>query len=569
MKKTIFHLMLGVSLGLVILLFLFNHCSPGNKTTGLKGDYIKSHEKTSFDEVTARLNPGGNFYLYIGTEKIIKKVDQLATNLRQIIEANIAESSGDAQEGLKIFDFIYGMIKKSGLMEISGLGLSSVSINETINHSKIVTHHYKEKGKGLIWKLCESKPHPLSLLNMAPGNTVLAGYTDFNFSVLWEWTKSNIQAADIPKLKKGFFVIEPTLKREGIELGQLLNSISGMGYILSLDPQSKGSFPAGKTNISFPEPGIAFVLAVKDDYIFNLLASKLPKAQKSEAKDVKKIEIPIPLPSLPFSVSPVIAQTKGMLILASNKKLLEQMFEALEKENGLTTGDEFKKLSSNIPMNGNSFRFISSKLLQSLLDIQRQFIESDPTVDNEKNRDTIKRILNLFPKEMSAFGVLQHSPEGTVYSINHTMSLEGILLVPFTASVGVVAAIAIPNILTATLKGKQKATMGDMKSISMAIEMYITDFGNAPVAESIEELAKKIQPFYIRVLPLKDGWGNMFHYYHGTGAKNQEFAIGSGGKDGVFNGWEQTGSYRVSNTNDFDNDIIIANGEFTFSPKVK
>jgi type II secretory pathway pseudopilin PulG len=165
--------------------------------------------------------------------------------------------------------------------------------------------------------------------------------------------------------------------------------------------------------------------------------------------------------------------------------------------------------------------------------------------------------------------VLQNTDEGTVYMLNHTMGFESMILLPAAAAAGIVAAIAIPNLLTALQKGKQKATMGDMKSAAMAIESYLTDNYKAPEAKSFAELNPILSPFYIKILPLKDAWGNDFHYYHGTGDKKDEYAIGSGGRDGVFNGWDQAGFYLVTTMNGFDSDIIFANGNFVYGPKVK
>ena len=116
---------------------------------------------------------------------------------------------------------------------------------------------------------------------------------------------------------------------------------------------------------------------------------------------------------------------------------------------------------------------------------------------------------------------------------------------------------------------KQKATMREMKFLGMAIESYIIDNDKAPEAKTFAELNPILTPFYIKVLPLKDAWGNDFHYYHGPGNKKDEYTIGSGGEDGVFNGWEQRGFYLVKTVKDFDNDIILSNGQFVYGPKVK
>jgi hypothetical protein len=125
------------------------------------------------------------------------------------------------------------------------------------------------------------------------------------------------------------------------------------------------------------------------------------------------------------------------------------------------------------------------------------------------------------------------------------------------------------NLSVALQKGKQKATMGDMKTIGTAIESYITDTYHAPEGNSLAEIKDKLEPFYIKKLPLKDGWGNDFLYKHGTGDQKDTYAVASPGKDGVFNGWEQTGYYIVTTMAGFGNDVIFANGMFTYSPKVR
>lgn len=220
-----------------------------------------------------------------------------------------------------------------------------------------------------------------------------------------------------------------------------------------------------------------------------------------------------------------------------------------------------------MPKKGNNFRFTSKRLSHHIIEIQNKALQSA----GKKNEKLAiqKELMSLFQKESAMYGVLQNTSEGHVYTFNHNMRFEYVILLPAVAVPGIVAAIAIPNLLTALQKGKQKATMGDMKSISLAIESYITDNYYAPQGRTMEDLTKKLQPFYIRRLPLKDGWGNNFKYFHGTGTQKKVYFIGSGGRDGIFKGWDQNGYYIVRNIKDFNKDIIVANGVFKYGPKIK
>jgi type II secretory pathway pseudopilin PulG len=561
MKKSTLFVVTGLLMG-ALMIFFMSRCG------GDAGESIKPAEKSSFYEVTSQLNKGGNFYLYLSTEKFIKVVDDFAVNLRAILEKEMAGSGDTETQGLKIFDFIYGLVKKSGMMEISGVGISSIPIEQGLTHSRFVVHHYKDKGTGLIWQMAENTPRDLAELKLLPADTVMAGYGEFKINVLWEWFKKEATASDLPELKQGVLSVEPLLQTQGIDLNKLLDSIDGMGYIITLDSTNMKTLPMGSAMIQIPDPAIAIMFSVKDDYVFNLLQSKMPPAQQPGEKDVKKIQIPVP--PMPVTVEPVILQKDGLLVFASNNRIADAMFAAKEKENGLIAGDEFKKLSPHVPTKGNGFRFVSSRFFGTILDVQKKVMQASASGDVNKGDDAAFKLFStIFPKELAVFSVTRHTGEGVITIVNHTMGFEQMVLMTVTAPLGIVAAIAIPNMLTAIQKGKQKATMGDMKTIGTAIESYITDTYEAPPGNSLEEIKAKLEPFYIQKLPLKDAWGNDFHYKHGTGNKKDEYFIGSGGKDGVFDGWDQTGFYIVATMNGFNNDFIYANGQFVFGPKVK
>src|SRR6476660_5636480 len=50
------------------------------------------------------------------------------------------------------------------------------------------------------------------------------------------------------------------------------------------------------------------------------------------------------------------------------------------------------------------------------------------------------------------------------------------------AIIGILAAIAIPNLLNAVQRGKQKRTMSDMRALATAVEAYAVDNNQYPAA---------------------------------------------------------------------------------------
>jgi len=150
------------------------------------------------------------------------------------------------------------------------------------------------------------------------------------------------------------------------------------------------------------------------------------------------------------------------------------------------------------------------------------------------------------------------------------MNKKGFTLIELlivVAIIGIIAAIAIPNLLVALQKGKQKATMGDMKSVGTALEIYITDNSMVPNAElSALNTAPYFVPFYIKVMPTTDSWGTAWNYVRGTSPSDQ-YSITSAGRDKTI--VAGAGLYQVTALVDFNKDITYSNGQFTVGPIVK
>jgi type II secretion system protein G len=140
------------------------------------------------------------------------------------------------------------------------------------------------------------------------------------------------------------------------------------------------------------------------------------------------------------------------------------------------------------------------------------------------------------------------------------------------AIIGILAGIAIPNLLNAIQRGKQKRTMTDMRALATAIESYAVDntlyppaacpggsFTAPPTQLTSTSQFSLLTPTYISVPPTRDGWQRF--YYYQPGATFQEYAIWSGGRNG-------TSSAAVcGTTTSFNDDIIYSNGTFIQWPE--
>lgn len=129
--------------------------------------------------------------------------------------------------------------------------------------------------------------------------------------------------------------------------------------------------------------------------------------------------------------------------------------------------------------------------------------------------------------------------------------------------IGILASIAIPGLLTALQRARQKRTMADIRSLGTAIESYGLDtshypwnFSLAPVVGGVEP---HLEPYFIVASPLEDGWHSPLLY--ASGPTGNWYSIISFGSDGANDGGG-TGP-----TGDFDCDIIFSSGQFIKWPE--
>jgi len=133
------------------------------------------------------------------------------------------------------------------------------------------------------------------------------------------------------------------------------------------------------------------------------------------------------------------------------------------------------------------------------------------------------------------------------------------------AIIGIIAAIAIPNLLNAIDRGKQKRTMADLRSMGTAIEEYSIDNNFYPVAVSLSALSDQVTPSYIRALPANDGWGNAFEVDSASGL----YTLASCGKGATGACTSVCTVTACGKTGTFADDIIFSNGSFVQWPEGK
>ena len=143
------------------------------------------------------------------------------------------------------------------------------------------------------------------------------------------------------------------------------------------------------------------------------------------------------------------------------------------------------------------------------------------------------------------------------------------------AIIGILAAIAIPNLLSAMQRSRQKRSMADMRTIATAWEARATETNkyNAAAASfptvtvSLDTLGKYLAPTYVRTFPVNDGWDHPFVAYadaafSATAAPSNNYGLKCLGKSGTDDGTIIEGP-----TTNFDCDIVFSQGLFIEYPE--
>jgi general secretion pathway protein G len=128
------------------------------------------------------------------------------------------------------------------------------------------------------------------------------------------------------------------------------------------------------------------------------------------------------------------------------------------------------------------------------------------------------------------------------------------------AIIGIIAAIAIPNLVQAIERGRQRRTMADIRTVATAVSAYSVDLASVPQIGdgSVEETLQYISPTYLRKKPTHDGWANPMHYY-GDGLT---YTLWSYGRDNA-----QQAPLLLKATTTFDADIVLSDGVFIQWPE--
>jgi len=154
------------------------------------------------------------------------------------------------------------------------------------------------------------------------------------------------------------------------------------------------------------------------------------------------------------------------------------------------------------------------------------------------------------------------------------------------AIIGILAALLIPNAITAIQKAKQKSVMKDIVTIATGMTDFITDnatFTTAGNGAITAAFIDQISPMYVKVVPINDQWGRPYDVYTGantaqrgivaTDVSTDDFLLQSWGRDTASDGWvyapanPSSGMFLVNSMLSFNYDLVNWSGSWVRAPR--
>jgi hypothetical protein len=462
-----------------------------------------SAERTSFSEVTSQLDPGGNFYLYLGTaqwlENLSTKVDSWRTNVAAIPNLT-PENTTNIN---KAFDLVNHLIKDSGIEDVTGVGASSIEIEKGMFRNKFLLHHYAGKGDGFLWKLGGQEAHPLTGLDLLPANTAMAVFADVDLPLLWKVTQDEVGGSGFPQAQD-FVAKLPAQFEEKTKLkwDAVLKSLGGeAGFVLTLNESNTIPIPLPGNALTIPEPGLLLVIKVNDDTLFNRIDEALkanPGAISQETPGVHMRTMPVPLPFI-GTLRPSAASAGGYLFVSSSDALINDSLAVKSgKTPGLKSTAEFKHLSQGIPDQGNQFTFMSERFTRILFQVQQQVITGQLAKGGSSGAQS-QWLQSLFQRQPAfAYSVGANTPQGCLMVGNGSQSYANVALIPVVVVPAMLSAIAIPNFVKARTTAQQNQCINNLRQLEAAKNEWALEKHKQPADVPTQE---DLLP-YVRKFPV-------------------------------------------------------------------
>lgn len=436
-----------------------------------------SAEPNSFAEVTAKLDQGGGMFGYLATDSFLGSVNDELNDLQKLFTEQ-AESDEEKESIDSAFQIVTALIENSGIRQLSGVGFSSVAVEDDLYRTKLVFHHRAGENKGYLWKLLGSEPQYLGGLNLLPSSTAAAGFSQFDIGAVWRAITAEIETSGSPEMKQAIqgapAMIQAMTQMTIDDLFAALGT--EFGFVITLDESQMVPLPLPAPEpVQVPAPGALLTMKPGNETLFTrleTLLSKNPMFTQGNNGNRRSFEMATALPFLP-DLKPAIVFDGEHLIVGTSPGLINQALDVKSGQGeGFKESDEFKRLARVLPNYGNGFTYVSKRFNDLFNQIQ--------AIGPAENRKMAEMVSGLSPSAES-LQVSQVTEEGLIWTGVSSVQPASTMLTALTAGSGAIfAGMAIPAMAKAKIKAAEIKCRNDCVRIQEAKVRWLDQTGKPP-----------------------------------------------------------------------------------------
>ncbi len=447
--------------------------SPPTVNPGATGNSIAligEGASPSFRAVASRLELGGRSFEYSETGG----APALAAFLDEIIKALPASERKDIPAGFT-FAELFSLL---GVDSVAATGSSSRARADGSFHSR--SFAYMPQGRKGLLTLGGGPAAKLMLLDIAPKDTDLAlefplYLKDFAREAMPK-ILAMIPPAERAQVERQMSQPVPPLGLSGRQIIEKLDA--HIGIFLRLDPTQKFQ-PSPDAP---PMPGMDGVIAI--DRLGWLVEALKPQfmpmlsqpggpVKVTEEGGVLTIRFTGPAGPPPMDYQPVVRfdPKADRILIATRPALFDSVVAGTEK---ITQGADFTQAWRDLPSDGNTCIYASSRLLQTISDL---IAKSAQTASTSAADAALAGKFFGWVKPLLSRGqamVIANQPDG-IFALSNTSIPAGSSTMTAVSTVAVLAAFALPAVSKVRLKAVEASELNTLKQVQLGLRMYAAD----------------------------------------------------------------------------------------------
>ena len=425
---------------------------------------VKETERSkNFAAVHKHLELGGTLYGYVDVEG---DIEQLADSIQKLTgEAAKMDPNAAvlARQDLK------EIARMLGLTDIKAFGVSSVPDDAGFFRNRAFLFAPGER-HGLMAGL-GGKPGPFKHLNLAPADAAFYAETELDMAAVYKTIKDVVtKVAGEPASTE----LERALRKAGeaatLSFIDLFHGLKGHSAVVVRIDATKTFQTPGRPAVALP----SFAVLACVDGVGKVMEPSFQQAREFRRSDKGELRLYELRQRLPLEgVVPTFIVDGTQLFFTTSVAFFE---ECRAQKTGLAQTAEFQKAVAHVGREGNGLFYLSPRFSEQVRQIEKLNPELPPQM-----KSALAMVLSQLPQaNQPTIAVRTNLDDGILFRAYMDRSFKkdvAMLAMYNPATVGLMAAMAIPAFQKVRTASQEKAVLNNLRQLAAAADQYYLENG--------------------------------------------------------------------------------------------